>query len=172
MKYLTAIMPILLLLIAGILIGRTWFTPSGDKPDIIVDTTYITHSDTLYIDRPVPIKILEPTAPLPAVDTAAIIADYLRSRVYTDTLINRPELVLILTDTVHQNALLGRDIQYTLTTPVVTQTKAKARPFSLYLLADSRLAATLIVERKRWVVQGGYDINNKQPLVGVGYKLY
>ena len=170
MKYLTAIIPILLLLIAGILIGRAWFTPSGDKPGETRDTTYITHTDTIHLDRPIPVKVYEPAAPPSALDTAAIVADYLRGRVYTDTLVNTPDLVFILTDTVYQNSLLGREIHYTLTTPVITRTKTK--PFSLYVLADSRLSASLIVERKRWLVQAGYDINHKQPLIGVGYRLY
>lgn len=125
-------------------------------------------SGIVYVPEPEIIEVYIPEPP-ELIDTAAIIQDYLMAKVYNDTLISNSEITAVLKDTVYQNSILGRSFIYTLSTPVL---KCQQRPVSLFLAADSRYTASLIITRDRWLIQGGYDFKNKAPYLGIGFKLY
>ena len=77
--------------------------------------------------------------------------------------------VLIDTSAIIQDSLVGRTFTYTLTTPVI---ECSQRPFSLFLSADTRLLASLVITKNRWLIQGGYDFKERHPFLGVGFKIY
>lgn len=135
-------------------------------PAKFVDTIY--NSDIVYIPEPLLIETYVPEIQ-PIIDTNAIINDYLKAKVYNDTLVSNNNITAILRDTIYQNTLLGRTFNYTLSMPVM---KSQERPFSLFLTADTRFSTSLVVMRKKWLIQGGYDFRNKYPFLGVGFKLY
>lgn len=147
----------------GFSIGRHIY---NQPPVVIKDSVFI--SDIVYIPDPELIDIYIPEPPV-VIDTAAIIEDYLKAKIYNDTLVSNSEITAILKDTIYQNSVLGRSFFYTLSTPVL---KCPEKPFSLYLVADCRFTTSLIFTRNRWIIQGGYDFKNKIPYMGIGFKLY
>lgn len=150
-------------MLLGFSIGRNIY----NRPPVeIKDTVFI--SELIYIPDPelIDIYIPEPTIPI---DTPVIIQDYLKAKVYCDTLVSNNNITAILKDTIYQNTLLGRTFNYTLSMPVM---KSQERPFSLFLTADTRFSTSLVVMRKKWLIQGGYDFRDKYPFLGVGFKLY
>lgn len=147
----------------GFTIGRYIYEK---EPVIIKDTVF--SSDTIFIPEPELINIYIPQPALP-IDTAAIIQDYLSAKVYCDTLISNSEITAILKDTVYQNSIVGRTFFYALSTPVL---KGAQRPFSAFLTADSRLSASLVITKEKWLIQGGYDFKDKYPFLAIGFKLY
>lgn len=150
-------------ILLGFGIGRRIY----HRPPIEIKDTVFT-SDLVYIPDPEIINIYIPEPPA-LIDTVAIIEDYLKAKVYNDTLVSNSEITAILRDTIYQNSVLGRSFHYTLSTPVL---KCPEKPFSLYLTADSRFTTSLIFTRNRWLIQGGYDFKNKTPYMGIGFKLY
>lgn len=150
-------------MLLGFGIGRNIY---NRQPVEIKDTVFFSEIISIPDPELIDIYIPEPTIP---VDTDAIIQDYKRAKVYSDTLVFNNQITAILKDTVYQNSLLGRSFFYTLSTPVL---KCPQRPFSLHLLADSRLSTSLIVTRNRWLIQGGYDFKEKYPFLGIGFKIY
>lgn len=147
----------------GFGIGRRIYNrPPVETKDTIFTTGLVYIPDPELID----IYIPEPSVP---VDTTAIIEDYLKARVYNDTLISNSEITAVLRDTIYQNSILGRTFFYSLSTPVI---KGPQRPFSLFLTADTRFSTSLVITRNKWLIQGGYDFRYKYPFLAVGFKLY
>ncbi len=144
-----------------------------DKQTTDIDTVYIHKTDTLLFFKPEPVLVLSPAIP-PVVDTAAIINDYYSKKIYSELLINSENLKLSISDTLFQNSILGRNLSYELTIPEITKTVTitKKPVFSVSLLLDSRSSASAIVGYKYFFLQGGYDLEQKQPFVGLGVKLY
>lgn len=138
----------------------------------IPDPTFITDTiiciDTSYIPKPVPVITYLPEPPA-IIDTAAIIQDYLKAKIYNDTLVANKDITAILKDTIYKNSVLGRTFTYSLSMPVIKQ---KTAPFSLFLTASTRQTTSLVVIRKRWLFEGGYDFREKTPYLGIGFKLY
>lgn len=148
----------------GFGVGKHIYKPANAISGI--DTCYL--KDTLWKEQLVPEYIYLP--PLPEfIDTAAIIADYLKAKIYTDTLVSNKNITAILKDTIYQNSILGREFIYTLSAPVIA---CPQKPFSLFVVADTRMSTSLVITRKRWLIQGGYDFRYKYPYIGIGLKLY
>ena len=74
--------------------------------------------DTVYIERteyiPKPTKVFSPVCVPMVVDTAAIIADYLSTVFYDDTLIHTPDLTVTVRDSVSKNRIISRDFDISL----------------------------------------------------------
>lgn len=136
-----------------------------DMETIRIDTIKIT--DSLERPVPYPVVVIRSIAP-PDVDTAKVITDYFLKRVYKDTLINTDLLMVSVTDTVTENALLARKINYTYSYPQITKS-AKNR---LYLNADSRGVISASGTHKNLMISAGYDPVNKLPVLGFGIKLF
>lgn len=150
-------------MLLGFGIGRNIY----NRPPVQIKDTLFT-SELIYIPDPELIDIYIPEVTIP-VDTAAIIQNYMKAKVYSDTLVSNSQLTAVLKDTIYQNSILGRSFLYTLSTPVI---KCPQRPFSLSLMADSRFSTSFIITRNRWLIQGGYDFKEKYPFLGVGFKIY
>lgn len=141
---------------------------SNELPDmdiVRIDTLSIT--DTFYKPVPIPKEVIKQLPPA-VIDTAMVIADYYARKIYNDTLINTDMLMVSVTDTVHENALLARKINYTYSYPQITKT-TKNR---LYMGADSRGVTWVGWSHKNIVLSAGYDIFNNKPTLGFGVKLF
>ena len=105
--------------------------------------------------------------PVPAdVDTAAILNDYYRQRIYNDTLINDQFVTLMLRDTVYNNKLLGRTVHYNLSIPQMKMPKHE-----LMITGDVGYCTQVVMaayKYKRIQLRAGYDFYNKAPMIGVG----
>lgn len=144
-----------------------------DTETIVIDTVFIHKTDTIIFSKPEPVYVFAPVIP-PAVDTASIINDYYSKKIYSEILINTENLKLSLSDTILQNTILGRNLSYELTFPEITKTVTitKKPVFSTSLLLDSRSSASLVFGYKHFFLQGGYNLQHKEPFVGFGVKLY
>lgn len=144
-----------------------------DIQTIVIDTVFIHKTDTIIFFKPEPVYVFAPVIP-PDVDTTAIINDYYSRKIYSEILIDTENLKLFLSDTVSQNAILGRNLSYELTFPEITKTITitKKPVFSTSLLFDSRSSASLVCGYKHFFIQGGYNLQHKEPFVGLGIKLY
>lgn len=117
---------IIVLLLIVILLLR-WCTPKPDCPEIgkttiIETTTYDTIKETTpeYIPIPGPVSY-DTTYLYHDIDTAAILKDYFASYKYSDT-VNLDSVKLIIKDTVSQNKIKSRSVEYELLFPTKTIT--------------------------------------------------
>lgn len=97
------------------------------------DVSYIPKTDTIFFTRTttklVPYLTLD-TLYIPElvdVDTAAILSDYYKARIYRDTLRNQYGYIS-LTDTISQNKIRGRGVKTSLLIPEVTKTITLTQP--------------------------------------------
>jgi hypothetical protein len=118
---------------------------------------------------PYPVKVVEPSLP-ELIDTSAVIYSYYTKRIYNDTLINNDRLIVSVIDTVSENSLLGRSVFYNYWYPEVTKTRTPSS--RLFVGADSRGTVNVIFEKGKFLFTGGYDIANKTPVAGVGFKIF
>ena len=144
-----------------------------DTKTVHIDTFFVHKTDTIVFYKPTPVYISAPELP-PVVDTAAVISDYYSKKIYSELLIDTENLKLSLSDTVSQNAIHGRSISYELMFPEITRTVTitKKPVFSLSLLLDCRSSASIVAGYKHFFIQGGYDLQLKEPFAGIGIKLY
>ena len=163
---------ILLSVVAGIVVSILLSHKPAVNGTIRTDTTFIPFHDTIYRDKPTLVYIQAPQLPV-VIDTQAIIASYYSTHIYKDTLINLPELKVSITDSVRENSIIGRVVDYNYVMPVITKTVTLPSPkWSGAVLVDSRGAASALLRYNRTLYTGGYDFVNKVPFVGVGFNLF
>lgn len=136
------------------------------KSFIQMDTVTVT--DSFFLPNPVPSKYIIVEVPVD-VDTAAILKDYYTQKIYDDTLVNNNRLNLVLRDTVYNNKLLGRTVNYTISTPV-----PKKENHELMISGDvgvKHQSIMLDYKLDRFHFRAGYDFYNKAPVVGAGFTL-
>jgi hypothetical protein len=115
-----------------------------------------------YITREIPVNV----------DTAAILSGYFTQRIFEDKTQLGDRLSLTIRDTLFENKILGRTISYDLRFPEITKTFLKKPDYSLSILADSRLNASVLLGYRQMYVHAGYDFGRKAPFAGVGLKLW
>lgn len=164
-KYWLLIIGFVIGFIAGYNLHREYISELPDMETVRIDTIVIT--DSVIKRVPYPVDVIR-TIPPVDVDTAKVISDYFLKRVYKDTLINNEVLVVSVTDTVSENTLLERKVNYTYSYPKITQS-AKNR---LYLNVDSRGVMSVSGTHKNLMISAGYDAVNKLPILGLGIKLF
>ncbi len=124
-------------------------------------------NDTIRIQSPVRIDHIQ--VPIPQkIDTLAVIRDYYAKNVYQDTVINTKILSVIVRDTVEQNGLTGREVYYTLHQPVLREKRNGLSLSSIF--AFKSIPVTLNYECEAWRFSAGYDVVNRVPVIGVGYR--
>lgn len=163
MSYLKSFLLLLFGLIMGFWIG---YRRNSDIPAVIpaIDTIKVTVHDHL---PPVP-KIYFLPIPMEA-DTQAILKDYFSSKIYNDTIINLPNLTVSLIDSVSQNQLRGRWIDYSYVPELVV--REPAYQLSVSAMAGYRsLPLFLEFQNERWGLLAGYDFVNKSPMLGIKYR--
>jgi len=163
---------------------------NGDKPEpeieriVKIETKY----DTIVKNVPTYIpeyrtrvvtKTIHDTIHLP-IDTASILEDYFATYAYIDT-IDADSIDLIIFDTISQNKILSRSIDYSLIYPTTTITKEKViNKIEFYvgfgLMGNKSqinyLGSEFMLRTKKKQAYGiGIGLNNEfQPVVG--FKMY
>jgi hypothetical protein len=122
--------------------------------------------DTIRLRRPGIVRTIQVPVPAGKVDSAAGVAAYYAKNVYHDTLVDSPQLTIHLTDTVQNNRLMGRTVDY--------RVKTVDRCHRLFLSSAVSLSSASVFAgygSRRWSVFGGYDFMNRTPVVGASYNL-
>jgi hypothetical protein len=132
------------------------------------DTVFVAIHDTIR-SKPKPVQYIPVPVPV-EVDTAAIIAGYFSQRIFEDVQTIGNNSVITILDTVSQNGISGRSIFYDLNYPVITKTVKPV--YSLSVMADTRLAASVVFGYKNLDIQAGYDFGRKETFAGFGIKLF
>lgn len=147
------------------LILKTCHPGQGQEKNYYVDTVRI--ADTLFL--PAPPVINRVLVEVPAeVDTQAALRDYFAKNIYQDTIVKTPQLSVIVRDTVDQNRLSGRQVYYTMKQPVFREKRNSLSLSSTF--AFQSIPVTLDYYRDDWQFSAGYDVVNKMPVFGLGYR--
>lgn len=135
LSYITLIV----VLIAIIVLQRECNKPVQPEPKVIVkiDTVYIPTRDTFFLDRPLPVEVIKNGVAQvitkhdtswqvikEPVDSAAILADYMLTRIYKQDFITKYGHITV-NDTIEQNKLRGLGALLTLNIPIVNTTITK-----------------------------------------------
>lgn len=133
---------VIAVLLAIIVLQRECNKPVIKQADIIVkhDTLYIPVKDTFYLDRPVPVEVIKNGVAQVVtkydtswqvikepVDSAAILADYMLTRIYKQDFTTKYGHITV-SDTVEQNKLRGLGALLTLNIPQVNTSITKPVP--------------------------------------------
>lgn len=138
--------------------------------EVRVDTTWV--HDTIVTAGPVVVR--EEVREVPAmIDTAEIIQRYYTARTLSDTFHLRDMATVRITDTVFENNIIGRTIDYDLAS---LQVSANVRPVRLALTAGMQVGANQAavmggLRFKRTEVGAAYDMRLRAPSVYVKYDL-
>lgn len=145
------------------------------------DSTVVTRVDTFYLPAPppvikkipVPVEVPGPVQYVPVqgkIDTAAIVKNYLRSKVYHRTLANDSVLFASLTDTVVHNSLTASTFTYRLKRgPMVIKENTTV---TLTAKPTRKLFAGLAISGNGTQFGFGPDViymNKKEQTFGAGY---
>lgn len=169
------------LVFIGLVIG--YFLSRSVKPNgggTVHDTTFVydTAIYELYDTIPVPVKVIEnltyefydtitiyDSIPV-AVDTADIIADYYRLRIYNEVFAD-DNLEFHLYEQVGANRVLQRSTSYRILRPDKIITKHHQYLYGGVSLYKGGASVNLLYSNKRFIVGAGYDpINNSMFVTG------
>lgn len=118
---LIIVLVIIILLMRECSGGKTVTTPRIER-DTVVEYVTVTKETKVYVPKiKYIIKTRIDTFTTP-IDTAAILADYYAEKYYDDEQ-ELDSLYLVISDTVTQNSIVGRQIRYTLKYPTTTITE-------------------------------------------------
>lgn len=123
--------------------------------------------DTQWLPAPSPIQVVQ--SPVPTqIDSAAVVRDYYKQRIYDDTLIQTEFVSVRLRDTVYNNLLLGRTLDYKIKVPVPKYNN------QIFVSADIGSHLQVIsagYQYKNLIYKAGYDFYNEGPVIGIGLTL-
>ena len=117
---LIIVLVIIILLMRECSGSKTVTTPRIER-DTVVEYVTVEKVTEVYVPKIVRIKTIEIDTFTTPIDTAAILADYYAEKYYDDEQ-DLDSLYLVISDTVTQNSIAGRQIRYTLKYPVQTIT--------------------------------------------------
>lgn len=130
--------------------------------------------DTLYVYKKTPTL----TDSIFIYNTDTSICNYIRE--YKDTI--EDTNIVIFTDDLIQGILIESGFSYKLKIPIkitdsvtttITKTNIEKYSISVGALGSTKqLTPILIFNKKDLYLQGGYDIVNKTPVLGIGYKIF
>ncbi len=131
--------------------------------------------DTVFSPAPPALVIRVPT-PIPSVvDTQAVIDDYFSKKVYADTLVSDENLSIAVVDTVVNNSIVGRKVEYSLSVPIpepVTVYKPPDNEVYLSSVVGFYSTSVMVNYSRKSISYGiGYDFYNNSPVIGVAIKL-
>lgn len=143
---------LVILLVIIILLQRSCKSaPPASQPEVItkIETKYDTIVDSFPVYIPKwKTKVIYKIDTLEKVDTALVLGDYFSKYYYSDTL-QKDSLTLIINDTINQNKIFSREVNYKLKYPTVTITKE-------------------IYPKKRQLYLGGNLVGNKEGIYYLG----
>lgn len=152
-------------------------SPDSLLVEVRIDTLWI--HDTLHVYHPAVIREL--TRPVPAeVDTAAILASHFMTRVYADTLRIADVATVHISDSVSENRLQSRSIDWVAAQlePVVTVTKppnvvTPRLALSTGVQLGTKQATVVVGLRiKRAELLAGYDLRLHTPNITLKYDIW
>jgi len=128
---------------------------------------YITDTitDTLYVHDTIP------------ADTAAILADYFRHKVYSDTIADK-DLQFYLTETVYANRIIDRETSYKILQPQTITYNAHYTKYvhvGTYVYYDgevAKMALNGVYTTNKYMIGLGYDPINKCVFFSAGIKIF
>jgi len=132
-------------------------------PHTVYRTDTIT--DTLYVHDTIP------------ADTAAILADYFRHKVYSDTIADK-DLQFYLTETVYANRIIDRETSYKILQPQTITYNAHYTKYvhvGTYVYYDgegAKMALNGVYTTNKYMIGLGYDPINKCVFFSAGIKIF
>ena len=139
----------------------------SEYEDYMVHDT-ITVTDTITKYRPAPTKTIYVQVPA-IVDTAAILADYFSQKVYVDTIPLDVYGTVTVIDTLYQNGIDNRQVEYSLNIPTYTTNKKVHFLAGGFVWKDG--AGVLgSVKYKKLMLSAGYDFVKKIPAAAIQYE--
>lgn len=133
---------------------------------IVHDTITVTEAVTEY--HPIPSDTIY--IPVPAiVDTAAVLADYFSQKVYTDTIPLDIYGTVTIIDTLYQNGIDTRQVEYRLDIPTYTKNK-KVRFLAGGFVWQGGAGVLGSIKYKSLMLSAGYDFVRKTPAAAIQYE--
>ena len=145
--------------------------------ELRIDTVWV--RDTILTTSPVVVR--EEVREVPAsVDTAAIVQHYFTARVLSDTFHLRDMVTVRITDTLFQNDIVGRTVDYDLATlePTVIYTPAAGQRHPRVALSAGvqlgreQVAVLAGLRIRRAELLGGYDLRLRAASVSLKYDVW
>lgn len=178
---------LLVMIVAARCGGYQTGTPNGgghQTPAAEVHFDTIVIHDTIHKAGPEVVR--EEVREVPAaVDTAAILSAFYTERILSDTLHLRDVATVRITDTLFQNDIIGRGVDYDLSVlqptvtiyPTETTERRNGAPVRLAISAGAQLgreqAAVMVGLRiRRAEIVGGYDLRLHTPSITLKYDLW
>lgn len=162
-------------LAAVFFLGRCSAKKDGGGDFCNAGTYYVTPiaADTFYVPTPKDTVFV----PVPAnVDTAAIVGDYYLQKVYRDTVLvavasglGRDSAEAVITDTVWQNGIAGRELRLTF------YPKRLVKEHSVGLISTFGYNNLTVMAEYRYRMMkmyAGYNIIDRAPVAGIGFQLF
>jgi hypothetical protein len=178
---------ILLLIAAAGAFALGWLAHSRLAPalppvyEVVAVRRDTIRGDSVPYPVPVPAPVARYVASAPdtvliAADTAAILADYLSTRYYCDTVLNDAEALIAVSEEVRRNRIAERSVtfQNRRATAITTTTVAPPPRVQLYAgaIAGRGLAAPVVqVSCGRWSFGAGYNLSGGGVVGSVGYRV-
>ena len=125
------------------------------------------HAHLVYVPQPTDTVF----DTLPAhIDTLKVIKSFYRKLAYHDTIVHTKNVLVYLTDTVSQNSIISRMVDYKITDPVAPRPPEQG--IGVVGIAGKQYLAVMAAYRYKNIrIYGGWDFYNKTPTVGIGLKL-
>lgn len=135
--------------------------------DYIVRDTIIV-KDTVTAYHPVPSDTIY--IPVPAiVDTAAVLSDYFSQKVYIDTIPLDIYGSVTVIDTLYQNGIDNRQVEYSINIPAYTTNKKVHFLAGGFIWKDGA-GVMGSIKFKKLMMSAGYDFVNKSPAAAIQYE--
>lgn len=153
--------------------GKPSTTTPRIERDTVIEYVTVTKNTPVYIPKPFKVKVPQIDTFSFPVDTLSILADYYSEKYYDDEQ-NLDSLYIVISDTISNNSITGRQIKYTLKYPIQTITiKEYINQRELYygvgldITTLNYLGGELFYRTKKSQGYGlGIGINNRlQPVV-------
>lgn len=177
------------IILLGIGLAGGWFLrphvtgSTTNDTTLVYDTAVYEIIDTIPYPVPVPVQIVEnithefydtltiyDTIPIP-IDTAGIIADYYRLRIYND-IIADDNLEFHLWEQVGANRVLKRSTSYRILRPDKIVTRYPQSVYIGAMIYDTGLAPMVTFTDQKYYLSAGFDPFNFTWFVGGGVKLW
>jgi len=143
-----------------------YFADTVPVPYIVYDSIPLTYYDTIPVYESIPLPL----------DTAEVIADYYRARVYKDTIEDK-DLQFFLQETVSANRIINRQTGYRILRPqqVITNKHYNNAIYGglqvYYTGNDAGVAGMITYSGEKFTGSAGYDPIRKGVFLGGGIKI-
>lgn len=125
------------------------------------------HAYLVYVPQPSDTV----TDTLPAhIDTLKVIKTFYKKLAYHDTIVKTNNVTVALTDTVYNNRIISRMVDYKIDNPAAPRPPEQGIGV-VGIFGKQYLATLAAYKYKNMRIYGGWDFYNKAPTVGIGFNL-